>query len=137
MTMRVEFDFVVIPYGHIGDGPESALVERERFGKNPPRVTAQVGRVLNHFPARVAVTENEHASFRLEGGFGILPARVEGFASHVPPRFEFRQQGGAWEELEMGSGNRGHQVYRLGNGKFGFVLLVDTDGAPRFLRTGS
>lgn len=132
----LELDLVVIPYGSIGDGPEAALLERERYGIDPPRVQVIEGQLADHFPARITLNAQGRAQFELRGGFGILPALVEGFASHLPPQLEEKDAHGKWRVLEMGSAKRGHQVYRTDAGKYGFVFLIDTDGQPRQYRVG-
>ena len=92
---------MVIPYGRAGDGPDSALAERQRYGIGSPTVTAEVGKVLDHFPARVAIDQDGRARFRLEGGFGEMPVLIEGFKDYVPPRLEQIRDIGEWEAVVM------------------------------------
>ncbi|MEM9658812.1 MAG: hypothetical protein AAF961_10670, partial [Planctomycetota bacterium] len=125
----LQLQFVVIPYGRFGDGPEDALVERQRYGVHAPTVTTDKGRVLSQFPARVAVPAVERTDIRLQGGFGALPVSIEGFVDYRPPRVEVKR-GNRWDEVVLGSGNLGHQAYQTPEGAFGFVFLIDVDGSP-------
>ena len=125
----LELDFVVIPFGRKGDGPDEAQAERQRYGLNPPTITAIQGTVLNSFPARIKVSLQGTAEFTISGGHSEMPIYLEGFDSITPPLLQSEGPDGSWMTIEMGNEGLGHQSYPADDGSFGFVFLVNSDGS--------
>ncbi len=130
----IELDFLVIPYGREGDGPNEAFAERERYGFHSPTTTASEGSVINQFPPQVRVTKNQTAAFEIVGGYNVLPIYLEGFPTFIPPTLHQRAKGGEWQAVALGEDNFGHQSYQTESGQYGFVFLFETDGTAREFR---
>ena len=130
----LDLDLVVMPYGTVHGGPEVPLEERLRYGVSAPTVVATRGTVLEPFPARVRVDRSEEAEFVLSGGYSTMAVLVEGFADYWPPVLEALRTTG-WERVDLTHGDpEGHHSYLTQDDRFGFVLLIGTDGSPLSLR---
>ena len=131
---RLELDLFIMPFGKENTDFQPALTERNRYGLNPVKLTAQSNcEVLSSFPPRL-LWKGDSATFDLQGGYSMITVQVEGLPDYKKWRIQ-KNVGQQWEDIQHGNPaskkgiqGEGQQRYVGKDGKFGVSFRVNLDG---------
>lgn len=126
----LDVDLVLMPYGGGTQDEKPAQKCALDFGLNAPKVTKIVaGAKLADFPTRIVLDENGRAEFRVTGGTNCIPIIIEGAKDYSSLRlYSIDGEKKTLIDLSRRGEKDGYQVFAKGDGTFGYVFLVSTDG---------
>lgn len=135
----IECTLLLSPYGNGEDKTSGVMVEeREKLLNNPFTVSVDGKEVDKDFAPIVKAKDEGETVFSTTGGDENMAVKIEGYTDYIPPKVYRTVEGGTEEEVvlytEEGEGKDGNQAYVTDDGKYGFVLLVSSDGKPATYR---
>jgi hypothetical protein len=125
----IEADIALMPYGSSDADWKPAQKCANDYGVNSVKVTSvTVGRVLGDFPTHIALDGKGRAEFSITGGMNTIPIIVHGAKDYSSLRLYNVDAGKTPVELSSKAVKDGYQVFVDGDGTFGCVFLVNTEG---------
>ncbi len=138
-----EVDLFIMPFGKENSDFQAAMLERQRYGLDPVKLTVQSGgQKIQNFPPRIRWIQGP-LNFSIQGGYSTVAVLIEGLPDFKGWNLQ-KEINGKWVKVRPADGKsvlsiqgEGEQRFVCEDGAFGLGLRIDLEGHPqsyRFMR---